>query len=138
MTHKSFAYAHKTNKKTSELLKLRGLTSHFLLLPNLLPQLLLQRLRQRRDNREQITDHAVACLLEDGRIGILVDGDDQLGISHADQVLDRARDAAGDVQIRRDDFARLPDLMGVGDVAAVHCRAGCADCAAEHLWPVRR
>ena len=39
------------------------------------------------------------------------DGDNQFGVSHANEVLDRARDAAGNVQVRCDDFARLADLM---------------------------
>ena len=63
-------------KKTSEFKTQRSLLPHFLLLPNLLPHLLLHRLSQRWDNREQVADHAVACLAEYGRICILVDGDD--------------------------------------------------------------
>jgi hypothetical protein len=64
-------------------------------------------------------------------VGVFVDGDDQLRVSHTNEVLDRARDAAGDVQVGGDDFACLTDLVGVGDVSAVHCRAGSADCAAK-------
>ena len=63
----------------------------------LLPQLLLERFRQRRDDREQITHHAISCELEDRSIGILVDGYDEFGVPHADQMLDRAGDATGDV-----------------------------------------
>ena len=85
----------------------------------LLTQFLLHCFRQRGDDLEQVTDHAVAGLLEDRRIGILVDGDDQFGIAHSHQVLDGAGDAGRDVQVRRNNFAGLPDLVGVGDVPAV-------------------
>src|SRR5262249_14537075 len=64
---------------------------------------------------EPVVGHA-----EDRRLGILVDRDDHLRILHAGQVLDRAADAAGDVQLRRDDLARLPHLPVVGRVARVH------------------
>jgi len=45
---------------------------------------------QRRKNLEQVADHAVARLLEDGRVGVLVNGDDQLGVAHTDEMLDGA------------------------------------------------
>ena len=44
-----------------------------------------------------------------------------------------ARDAAGNVQIGRDDFAGLPLLMGIGDVSAIHGCARGADRSTEHI-----
>ena len=43
------------------------------------------------------------------------------------EVLDRAGDADGDVEVRRDDLAGLPDLVVVGHVARVDRRARGAD-----------
>ena len=54
----------------------------------LLAEFFLERLGQGRDHREQVADHAVARSLEDGRIGVLVDGDDQLARAHPRHVLD--------------------------------------------------
>ena len=65
---------------------------------NLLPQLLLEGLGQRRDDLVYVAYHAVARHLEDGRIGVLVDRHDDLAGAHPGQVLDRARDAIGDVK----------------------------------------
>src|ERR1035438_5181796 len=61
---------------------------------------------------------------EDRRVRILVDRDDVLRALHAHLVLNRARDARGQVQLRRDRLARLPDLPGVGVPAGVDHRAG--------------
>jgi len=63
---------------------------------NLLPHL-LHRLSQRWDNHKQITNHAVACLLEHGRVRVFVDCHDDFGVSHSNEVLDRTGDAAGDI-----------------------------------------
>jgi hypothetical protein len=49
--------------------------------------------------------------LEDGGLGVAVDGDDALGVLHARQVLDGARDAERNVQVWRDHLARLPHLQ---------------------------
>src|SRR3546814_18141707 len=52
-------------------------------------------------------------------------------ILHAGEVLDRARDADRDIDFGRDDLARLPDLIIVGDIARIDRRAGCAHRGAE-------
>ena len=52
---------------------------------------------------------------------------------HADLVLDRARDAAGDVELRRDRLAGLADLGRVRVPAGVDDRARRGDRAAERL-----
>jgi hypothetical protein len=45
---------------------------------------------QRWNHFEQIANDSVIRYLEDGRVGVLVNGHDGLGALHADQVLDRA------------------------------------------------
>ena len=64
---------------------------------SLLAQFLLERFGQGRDHREQIPNHAVARSLEDGRIGILVDGDNQLARAHPRHVLDGPGNTGRDV-----------------------------------------
>ena len=55
------------------------------------------------------------------------------GVLDAGQVLDRAGDADGDVELRRDDLAGLADLELVGDEARVDGRARRAERGAEHV-----
>ena len=54
---------------------------------------------------------------------------------HADLVLDRAGDPGGEVELRRDGLAGLPDLAGIGEPAGVDDRARGRDraAAAERL-----
>ncbi|RUS32854.1 hypothetical protein BC938DRAFT_474051 [Jimgerdemannia flammicorona] len=60
------------------------------------PQTLLFELfRQLRHGCEQVGDEAIVCDLEDGRLRVLVDGYNCLGVFHAGQVLDRTGDAFG-------------------------------------------
>jgi hypothetical protein len=66
------------------------------------------------DDLEQVGDEPVVRDLEDRRVGVLVDRDDDLAVLHAGEVLDRSRDADGDVELRRDDLAGLPDLQSLG------------------------
>ena len=61
---------------------------------------LAQRLFQLGQHLEQVTHQPDVGDLEDRGFGILVDGDDRAGILDAGQVLDRARDADGDIQLR--------------------------------------
>ena len=72
---------------------------------------------------EQVADDTVVRDLENRRLLVLVDGDDHAAVLHSRQVLDRPRDADRDVQLRRDDFPRLPDLPVVGHETRVHRRA---------------
>src|ERR1043165_4458220 len=66
-----------------------------------------KRLAELGDRGEQILLEAVVGDAEDRRLGVLVDGDDHLGILHAGEMLDRAADADGDVELGRDDLAGL-------------------------------
>src|SRR5689334_18739217 len=67
----------------------------------------------------QVADHAEVDELEDGCLLVLVDRDDGLGGLHAGAVLDGAGDAGGDIQLRGDSLAGLPDLVGVRHPAGV-------------------
>jgi hypothetical protein len=90
-----------------------------------------QRLRPARARREQVSFEAVVGHAEDRRLGILVDRHDHLGVLHAGQVLDGAADAAGHVQLRGDDLARLAHLPVVGCVTRVHGRPAGAERGAQ-------
>ena len=62
------------------------------------PQL-LELLGQQRDEGEEVGDAAVVGDLEDWGVLLGVDGDDDLAAAHAREVLDRAVDSAGDVEL---------------------------------------
>src|SRR3954451_24706433 len=79
----------------------------------------------------EVADDAEVGELEDRRVGVLVDRHDVLGALHADLVLDRARDAGRQVELRRDRLAGLADLGRVGVPARVDHRARRRDRAAE-------
>lgn len=87
-----------------------------LLFFELLPKLLCKL----RDNLEQIAYDAVIGDTKDGRLGILVDGDDDPGCFHANQMLDLPGDATGNIQVGAHRPARLTHLVGVGDPSPVH------------------
>src|SRR6185312_17289978 len=59
---------------------------------------------QFRHDLEQIPDQAVIGDLKNRRFFVLVDGDDDLGILHAGEMLDRAGNADRDVEVGRDDL----------------------------------
>src|SRR3970282_1196491 len=67
-------------------------------------------LRERGDDFLPVADDAEAGRLEDGRFGVLVDGDDVLHLGDAGHVLAGAGDADGDVQVARDYLAGQPAL----------------------------
>src|SRR4051794_31695792 len=84
----------------------------------------LHRVGQLGQDLVEVADDPEVGELEDRRIGVLVDGHDVLRGLHADLVLDRARDARRQVELRRDGLARLADLAGVRIPAGVDHRAG--------------
>src|SRR5439155_13582443 len=102
-----------------------ALSSSFMTLlgDSLLLQELLEFLRELRDDLEQIRDDPVVGDLEDRRLRVLVDRDDDLGGPHAGQVLDRARDAEPQVELGRDGPSGLADLEPVRPPASVDRRA---------------
>src|SRR3954469_10397764 len=87
--------------------------------------------RELRQYLEEIADETVVGNLEDMRFGILVDGDDDLAVLHPGEMLDRARNTDRDIQIGRDDLARLPDLIIIGHIARIDRGARGADRGVE-------
>src|SRR5262245_56400927 len=72
-----------------------------------------------RKDGKKIAYEAVVGDLEDRRVGILVDGDDHLGIFHAGEMLDGAGNADGDIELGRHHLPGLTDLVVVRHVAGI-------------------
>ncbi|KQU08295.1 hypothetical protein ASG68_22105 [Rhizobium sp. Leaf453] len=89
----------------------------------------LERLLQFRQDVEEIADEAVVCDLEDRGFLVLVDGDDDLRVLHAGQMLDGAGDA--DVELRCHHLAGLADLPVVRRIAGIDGGTACTDGGAE-------
>ena len=71
---------------------------------------LLDLVHELRDGVKEVGLQPIVGDLEEGRLGVLVDDGDHLGVLHAGHVLDGARDTDGDVQLGGDDLAGLADL----------------------------
>lgn len=80
-----------------------------------------------------IADDAVGAVVEDRRLGIGVHGDDHVRVRKARDVVDRARHAERQQQLRLDHSAGLPDDELERQHAAVEHRARAGDLAAEAL-----
>jgi hypothetical protein len=78
-------------------------------------------------------DEAVVGDLEDRGLLVLVDRDDDLRALHAGEVLDRAGDGDGDVELGGDDLAGLADLQIGGDHAGVGGGAAGPEGASEEV-----
>src|ERR671924_499417 len=76
-----------------------------------------------RNHLEEVAHDAVVGDLEDRRFLVLVDRDDDAAVVHAREVLNRARDADGYIEIGRHDLAGLADLPVVRHEARVDRRA---------------
>src|SRR5438093_5075768 len=85
----------------------------------LLVQELLELFRELRHDLEEIGDDSEVGDLEDRRLRVLVHGDDDFRGPHPCQVLDRARDAEAEIELRRDGPAGLADLESVRPPAGV-------------------
>src|SRR5256885_16059792 len=83
--------------------------------------------REPRYDLEQVADDPVITDLENRRVLVLVDRDDDLRRAHAGEVLDRARDPDRDVERRGDGLPRLAHLIGVRPPARVPHRPGRSD-----------
>src|ERR1051326_201603 len=94
---------------------------------------LLHFLRQLRHRLEEIGHQPVVGDLEDRRLGILVDGDDRLGVLHAGQMLDGSGNADRDVQRGRHHLAGLSDLQIVRHESGVDGGAARAHRRTERL-----
>src|SRR5216684_4368268 len=87
--------------------------------PGFRNSLLFDRGGQLGHDLEEVADDAIVGHLEDRRFLVLVDRHDGLAVLHAGEVLDRAGDADGDIEVGRHDLAGLADLVVVGHVARV-------------------
>src|SRR3972149_2618350 len=99
--------------------------------PERLLLLLFQGLGEGGDEVENIADDAIIGYLEDGGVGILVDGHDGAGTLHSHDVLDGAADAERQVELRRDGLAGAADLAIHRQPAFVADGAGSGQLAAE-------
>ena len=88
---------------------------------------------QRRHDFEQIADDSVIGHFEDRSVGIFVDRDDGLRALHPHQVLNRAGDADGDVDLGRHRLAGAADLPLHGKPSRVADRPRRGQFGAERL-----
>src|SRR3546814_457984 len=70
-------------------------------------------------NCEQVANDPIVGNLEDRRFLILVDRDDDFGILHAGEMLDRSRNSDRDIEIRRNNLPRLTNLPVVRGVTGI-------------------
>ena len=78
---------------------------------------LAERLGEGGQEADRVGHDAEMGEIEDRRVLVGVDGHDQVGALDADAMLDRARDAGGDIELGTD------GLAGLADPAAWACRA---------------
>ena len=80
-------------------------------------------LNKLRNYFEKVVHYAVGRYAEDGGLGILVYGDDNIGGLHADKMLYLAADTAGDIKLGADRLSRLSHLMRIRYPAGVDSRS---------------
>ena len=95
--------------------------------------LLLKLLSKLRDNLEQITDEPHVRDLEDGSIGVLVDGRNNLAVLHTRKMLDSTRDTSAEIQLRSNVLASLSDLQAVIGESAVDSGARGTDGSTQRV-----
>ena len=93
---------------------------------------------EQRQDLVHITHDTIVAVLEDRRVGVLVDGDDDGGVLDALQVLDRAGNAAGNVEIALELLSGHADVAVDGNVLQGLCHGaagadGGACCLCEIL-----
>src|SRR5437867_2468025 len=94
---------------------------------------LSERVDQLGHRSEQVGFEPIVGHREDRRLRVLVDRDDDLAVLHPRQMLDRTRDAGGDVQLRRDDLAGLSDLPVVRRITRIDGGAARTERGAEFV-----
>eukprot|EP00128_Syssomonas_multiformis_P011250 Colp12_sorted_trinity150504_noHs@3303 len=80
-----------------------------------------------RDSLEEIGNETDIGHLEDGSLGVLVDGNNGLAVLHTSQVLNGTRDTDSNVKLRGNDLASLADLKIVGNEAGINGGTGSTD-----------
>src|ERR1700678_4215927 len=94
---------------------------------------LADRLGQFRNRLIQIRHQAIIGDLEDRRVLILVDRDDDLGVLHAGEMLDRAGNTDRDIELRRHHLAGLSHLPVVRRISGIDRGARSTDAGAEFV-----
>src|SRR5580704_4723925 len=84
-----------------------------------------------RQGRIEVRHQSIIRDLKDRRFLVLVDGDDDFRILHAGKMLNGARNADGDIKVRRHHLAGLADLPVVRRVAGIDRGARGADRGAK-------
>src|SRR5471032_1749211 len=97
------------------------------------PLLLLYGGSELGNNLEEITHDAVVGDLEDRRLFVFINSHDGLAVLHPGEMLDRAGDADGDVEIGSDHLAGLADLVIVRHVARIDRRAAGAEARTQRV-----
>src|SRR5262249_59850602 len=87
----------------------------------------------RRNDLVEVADDGPVCARDDRGALVVVDHQDPLGALTADDVLDRAADAARDVEVGRNSCTGLPDLVGMRSPAEVRDDARAADGTSEEV-----
>src|SRR5262249_6870189 len=120
------------SRAMSRIIVCSSVSSILMILPGLLFQQLLELVGERGHHLEQVRHDAVVGDLEDRRLRILVDRDDDLRRPHAGQVLDRAGDAEPQVELGRNRAPGLSDLEPMRAPPRVDRRARRTDGGADH------
>ena len=91
-----------------------------------------ERFGQRRQEADGVDGNREMREIEDRRVAVGVDGDDEIGAFDADAMLDRAGNAGCDIELRPDRLAGLADLPIRRRPPFCTQRARTAPFAAEH------
>src|SRR5271166_344249 len=99
-------------------------------------QMLTEGFGQRGQDLHRVADDGVRCKIEDRRILILVDGDDDVGRLHPHAVLNRTGDAGSDIELRPHGLTRLAHLPIGAHPTGLHHRPCGAHFRAQHLGKI--
>src|SRR5271165_3779399 len=92
-----------------------------------------ERFRQRGQEADRVCRDSIVGEVQDRRVAVGVDGEDEVGALDADAVLDRPGNAGGDIELRPDRLAGLADLPIGRRPALLHARARATPFAAERV-----
>merc|ERR1712071_30312 len=93
----------------------------------------LDLLGQLGNGSEQISDKSVIRDLEDRSVGILIDGNDHLGLLHSCQMLNSTGNTYRHVQFWGDNLSSLTDLKRVVSVPSIDCCSRSSDGSSKRI-----
>src|SRR5262249_6642780 len=111
------------SRAMSRIIACSSVSSILMTLVSLFFQQLLELVGERGHHLEEIRHDAVVGDLEDRRLRVLVDRDDDFRRPHAGEVLNRAGNAEAEVELGRDRASRLSDLEAMRPPSRVDRRA---------------